>query len=147
MALNFGSKITKTLDFLLKYLLSVLKIILTFPKSTRILKITIENVHCEILPQVFFYPMFLGPSFSVPPIRDDLKSRNLSQFTFVLGEGDVRLLLVGKHKRVSSILFLKTMVDNTGENMGVRIQKTKYTIHMDTIAITVDRLLHHRPSH
>ena len=127
MALNFGSKITKTLDFLLKYLLSVLKIILTFPKSTRILKITIENVHCEILPQVFFYPMFLGPSFSVPPIRDDLKSRNLSQFTFVLGEGDVRLLLVGKHKRVSSILFLKTMVDNTGENMGVRIRKTKYT--------------------
>ena len=71
--------------------------------------------------------MFLGPSFSVPPIRDDLKSRNLSQFTFVLGEGDVRLLLVGKHKRVSSILFLKTMVDNTGENMGVRIRKTKYT--------------------
>ena len=142
MALNFGSKPQKTLDFLLKYLLSVLKIILTFPKSTRILKITIENVHCEILPQVFFYPMFLGPS-----IRDDLKSRNLSQFTFVLGEGDVRLLLVGKHKRVSSILFLKTMVDNTGENMGVRIQKTKYTIHMDTIAITVDRLLHHRPSH
>ena len=127
MTLNFGSKITKTLDFLLKYLLSVLKIILTFPKSTRILKITIENVHCEILPQVFFYPMFLGPSFSVPPIRDDLKSRNLSQFTFVLGEGDVRLLLVGKHKRVSSILFLKTMVDNTGENMGVRIRKTKYT--------------------
>ena len=66
--------------------------------------------------------MFLGPS-----IRDDLKSRNLSQFTFVLGEGDVRLLLVGKHKRVSSILFLKTMVDKTGENMGVRIRKTKYT--------------------
>ena len=48
-------------------------------------------------------------------------------FTFVLGEGDVRLLLVGKHKRVSSILFLKTMVDKTGENMGVRIRKTKYT--------------------
>ena len=67
LALNFGSKITKTLDFLLKYLLSVLKIILTFPKYIRILKITIENVHCEILPKSFFYPMFLGPSFSVPP--------------------------------------------------------------------------------